>query len=193
MKASNYTKETIKNIGVIDRNFPEFGIGDTIAVSLRIKEGSKERIQIFQGDVIAFHNNGIASTFMVRKIGANNISVEQILPLYSPIIKEIKFIRKGKVRRAKLFYLRDRVGKAARIKEHVLTKEEKLARGIGSDKAKAKKAKETAKAAEEVKPKVEAKNTTQVAAPKVEETKKQEAKAPEAKAEKVEAKKEDKA
>ena len=187
MKASNYTKETIKNIGVTERNFPEFGIGDTIAVSLRIKEGSKERVQIFQGDVIAFHNNGIASTFMVRKIGANNISVEQILPLYSPIIKEIKFIRKGKVRRAKLFYLRDRVGKAARIKEHVLTKEEKLARGIGSEKAKAKKAKETAKTTEEAKPKVEAKETTKVAAPKVEETK-----APEA-APKVEAKKENKA
>lgn len=125
MQAKKFTKETITNIGVTTRDFPKFNIGDTIAVSFRIKEGDKERTQIFQGDVIARKNNGASSTFTIRKIGAHSIPVERIVPLYSPKIKEIKVIKHGDVRRAKLYYVRDRIGKAARVKELVLTKEQK--------------------------------------------------------------------
>ncbi len=127
MKASGLTKETILNLGVEDRNFPDFNIGDQIEVSVLIKEGTKERAQAFRGDVISRHNGGIASTFTVRRICSNNIGVERIFPYYSPIIKDIKLIKRGVVRRAKLFYIRDRVGKAARIKEKILTKEQKAA------------------------------------------------------------------
>ncbi len=122
MKAKWYTKETINNIDVQDRNFPPFRVGDTVAVSQRIKEGNKERLQVFQGDVIAMHKNGISTTFTVRKIGANSISVERIFPYYSPLVQGVKFISRGFVRRAKLYYLRDRVGKAARLKEKVIIK-----------------------------------------------------------------------
>jgi large subunit ribosomal protein L19 len=122
MKAQGYTKETIHSLGMQERNFPPFEIGDTVAVSLRIKEGEKERLQIFEGDVIAMQNNGAASTFTVRKIGANAISVERILPVHSPLIESIKLVRKGDVRRAKLYYMRDRIGKAARVKEKIVTR-----------------------------------------------------------------------
>jgi len=122
MKAKKYTKETIRELGMYDRNFPTFIIGDTVAVSQRIKEGDKERIQVFEGDVIAMHKNGASSTFTVRKIGANSIAVERIFPLYSPKIEFVRFIRHGKVRRAKLYYMRKRIGKAARVKEKVMTK-----------------------------------------------------------------------
>lgn len=125
MKAKQYTKETINQIGMNAKAHPGFGIGDTVVVSILIVEGDKKRIQDFQGDVIAEHNNGASSTFTVRKIGANAISVERIFPLHSPIIDSIKVLKKGDVRRAKLYYLRDRVGKAAKIKEKVLTKEQK--------------------------------------------------------------------
>lgn len=125
MKAKKYTRETIREIGMQDRNFPAFNVGDTIAVSQRIKEGDKERIQIFEGDVIAKHENGAASTFMVRKISANSVSVERIFPYYSPLVESIKFIRKGKTRRAKLFYMRKRIGKAARVEEQILSREAK--------------------------------------------------------------------
>lgn len=125
MRAKSYTKETINQIGVSQRNFPAFGVGDTIVVSLFITEGEKKRVQDFQGDVIAIHNNGNSSTFTIRKIGANSIAVERILPYYSPIISAVKIVKKGDVRRAKLYYVRDRVGKAARIKEKVLTKQQK--------------------------------------------------------------------
>ncbi|MBI2774592.1 50S ribosomal protein L19 [Candidatus Dependentiae bacterium] len=127
MKAKKYTRETIRELGMKDRNFPAFGIGDTIAVSQRIKEGDKERLQIFEGDVIAKHENGAASTFMVRKIGANSVPVERIFPYYSPLVDSIKFVRKGKTRRAKLFYMRKRVGKAARVAEQIMTREEREA------------------------------------------------------------------
>jgi large subunit ribosomal protein L19 len=100
-------------------------VGDTVEVAQLIKEGDKERVQLFQGDVISMHNNGIASTFTVRKLGANNIGVERILPYHSLNISEIKVIKRGKVRRAKLKYLRYRTGRAARVKERVLTKEQK--------------------------------------------------------------------
>jgi large subunit ribosomal protein L19 len=125
MKAKKYTKETINELGVYNRNFPEFSVGDFISVSLRVKEGDKERIQAFEGDVIAFNINGISTTFTIRKIGANSVAVEKVLPVYSPLIESITFIRGGKKRRAKLYYVRDRVGKSARIEEKVLTKDQK--------------------------------------------------------------------
>jgi len=125
MKASKLTRETINEIGVYDRNFPDFGVGDTVAVSLRVKEAGKERIQVFEGDVIAIKQNGASTTFTIRKIGANAVSVERILPFYCPSIHSIKFVRSGKVRRAKLYYIRERIGKAARVKEEVLTKAQK--------------------------------------------------------------------
>jgi len=125
MKASKYTRETIREMGKTDRGFPKFEVGDTIVVSLRIKEGDKERLQLFEGDVIAIRKKGIATNFTIRKIGANAVSIERIFPYYSPIIDSIKFVRKGKVRRAKLFYMRERVGRAARVREQVESKSEK--------------------------------------------------------------------
>lgn len=122
MKADKYTKETILNIDSIDRKFPNFKVGDTIEVTQIVKEGNKERFQMFMGNIITYKNNGIATTFTVRRIGANNIGVEKIFPYYSPIINQVKIVKKGKIRRAKLYYLRSRIGKAAKIKENVLTK-----------------------------------------------------------------------
>lgn len=123
MKAQGLTRETIRDLGVEKRDFPRFEIGDHIAVSQWITEGNKKRIQVFEGDVIAMHHKGASSTFTVRKIGANSVSVERIYPFYTPIIDSIKIVRKGDVRRAKLYYLRDRVGKAAQVKEKILSKE----------------------------------------------------------------------
>jgi len=122
MKADRLTKETIKNIDAIDRNFPDFSIGDMIRVSQFVKEGDKERLQVFEGNVIAMHKNGISSTFTVRRIGANNIGIERIYPYYAPVISSIQLVKKGDVRRAKLYYVRDRIGKSARIKEKVIVK-----------------------------------------------------------------------
>lgn len=122
MKAAFYTKETIRSIGTKNREIPAFGIGDMVIVSQSIKEAGKERLQAFQGNVIAIHKCGISSTFIVRKIADNSIAVERIFPFYSPLIKEIKVLGKGDVRRAKLFYLRKRVGKAAQVKQLVETK-----------------------------------------------------------------------
>lgn len=135
MKAKQLTRETIGYLGMTERSFPEFGIGDTIAVTQRIVEGDKERLQVFEGSVIAIRKQGISSTFTVRKIGANSVAVERIFPHYSPRIESIKFIRKGKVRRAKLFYLRDRVGRAAAVKEKVITREQREQMKAGSVKA----------------------------------------------------------
>jgi large subunit ribosomal protein L19 len=125
MKAKKYTRETIRELGMYDRGFPEIHVGDNIAVSQRIVEGDKERTQIFEGDVIAIQNNGAASTFTVRKISANSVAVERIFPYYSPRIVDIKFIRTGKVRRAKLYYMRNRIGKAASVAEKVMTREQR--------------------------------------------------------------------
>lgn len=122
MKAKGLTKETILNRGVVDRKF-SFNSGDAVRVAYRIKEGSKERTQYFEGDVIAVHKNGIASTFVVRRIGANGIAVERIFPLHSPRLEDVKFLRHGNVRRAKLYYMRDRIGKRARVQELVLSHE----------------------------------------------------------------------
>ena len=117
MKAKGLTVETIKNLGVVDREFVAFNVGDEIEVSLRIIDGVKERIQKFKGDVIEINNRGISSTFTVRKIGQGGIGVERILPFYSPLIKTITRFREGKVRRAKLYYMRKRIGKAARVEK----------------------------------------------------------------------------
>lgn len=125
MKAKGLTRETILSLAMVDKNFPEFEVGDAIAVSQWIKEGAKSRTQIFEGDVIAMHKNGASTTFTVRKIGSDSISVERIYPLYSPLIDSIKIVHKGDVRRAKLYYMRDRIGKKARVKERVMTKLEK--------------------------------------------------------------------
>jgi len=97
-------------------DIPEFRAGDTVKVHYRIREGEKERIQIFQGIVIKKRNNGLGSTFTVRK-ESFGIGVERIFPLHSPMIEKIEVIRKGKVRRAKLYYLRNLKGKAANVKE----------------------------------------------------------------------------
>jgi large subunit ribosomal protein L19 len=94
-----------------------FNSGDTIAISFTIKEGNKTRTQTFQGTVIQIKGKGLGKTFTVRKSSGSNIYVERIFPFNSPLITNIKVIHKGRVRRAKLFYLRDRVGKATRIKE----------------------------------------------------------------------------
>ena len=98
------------------KEFPKFRAGDNIAVSYKIIEGNKERIQIFKGDVIGMIGSGATKTFIVRKM-SNGVGVERIFPFASPSITEIEVIKRGKVRRAKLFYLRDLVGKKAKIKE----------------------------------------------------------------------------
>ena len=95
---------------------PKFEIGDTVEIQNRIKEGSRERIQLFEGTVIAKHGGGISETFTVRRV-AYGCGVEKTFPLHSPHVAKVDVIRQGKVRRAKLFYLRDRVGKAAKVKE----------------------------------------------------------------------------
>jgi ribosomal protein L19, bacterial type len=137
MKAQKYTKETIKNIGMEDRGFPEFSVGDCISIAVRIKEeGGKERLQDFEGDVIARNNNGISSTFTVRRIGANSVAVERIFPYYAPLIASITFIRKGDVCRSKLYYMRERIGKRARVKELILTKEQKERKALNANAAK---------------------------------------------------------
>ncbi len=99
------------------KNIPDFRAGDTLRVAVTIKEGDKSRVQNFEGVCIARRGQGSGETFMVRKIGANNIGVERIFPILSDSINSITVLRRGKVRRAKLFYLRDRKGKSARIKE----------------------------------------------------------------------------
>ncbi|PCH66326.1 MAG: 50S ribosomal protein L19 [Bacteroidetes bacterium] len=98
------------------KEFPEFHSGDTVAVHYKIKEGNKERVQVFQGIVIQRKGSGSTQTFTVRKI-SNSIGVERIFPLFSSNIDKIEVKRKGKVRRARIFYMRDRAGKKARVKE----------------------------------------------------------------------------
>lgn len=104
------TQEYLKN------DVPEFKAGDRVTVFYKIKEGNKERIQQFQGDVIQRRNSGVAETFTVRKI-SNGVGVERIFPVNSPSIDKIEVNRRGKVRRARIFYLRKTIGKASRIKE----------------------------------------------------------------------------
>ena len=110
----------IKNIedAQLKAQAPEFRVGDTVRVSAKIKEGNRERIQVFEGTVLKKQGTGVRATFTVRKI-SNGVGVEKTWPVHSPIVEKIEVVRKGKVRRAKLYYLRDRVGKAAKVKELV--------------------------------------------------------------------------
>ena len=97
---------------------PQFAIGDTIRVDVKIREGDRERIQAFEGTVIAKKGSGVAETFTVRRV-SYGVGVERVFPLHSPNVKDIQVVRYGKVRRSKLYYLRDRVGKAAKVKEKI--------------------------------------------------------------------------
>ena len=110
----------IKNIedAQLKAQAPEFRVGDTVRVSAKIKEGNRERIQVFEGTVLKKQGTGVRATFTVRKI-SNGVGVEKTWPLHSPNVEKVEIVRKGKVRRAKLYYLRDRVGKAAKVKELV--------------------------------------------------------------------------
>ena len=97
---------------------PSFEIGDTVRVDVKIKEGERERIQAFEGIVIARQHGGVNETFTVRRV-AHGCGIERVFPLHSPKVDKVTVIRHGRVRRAKLFYLRDRVGKAAKVKEQI--------------------------------------------------------------------------
>lgn len=97
---------------------PVISVGDTVRVHVRIKEGDKSRIQMFEGTVIAKKHGGISETFTVRRL-SHGCGVERVFPLHSPVVEKVDVIRSGKVRRAKLYYLRDRVGKAAKVKEQI--------------------------------------------------------------------------
>ena len=97
-------------------DLPEFKVGDTVNVSVRIVEGEKQRVQVFNGTVIGRRGSGISETFTVRRI-VNNQGVERVFPLHSPKVAGVEVVRSGKVRRAKLYFLRDRVGKSIRLKE----------------------------------------------------------------------------
>jgi len=110
-KVNNLVAEQLKT------DLPDFKPGDTVAVDVKVIEGLKERIQVFEGNVIARTGKGINATFTVRKI-SNGVGVERIFPLHAPTVDGIKVLRRGKVRRAKLYYLRKLRGKKARIKEH---------------------------------------------------------------------------
>ena len=104
-----------------DRVIPNFGPGDTVRVDVKVIEGSRERLQAFEGVCIARNNNGINSSFTIRKISYGE-GVERIFPLYSPRIDSLKVVRLGRVRRAKLYYLRNRRGRSARIREKIVPK-----------------------------------------------------------------------
>jgi len=97
---------------------PEMRVGDTVRVHVRIKEGSRERIQVFEGTIIARKHGGISETITVRRI-SYGVGCEKVFPVHSPNVAAVETVRKGKVRRAKLYYLRDRFGKAAKIKEKI--------------------------------------------------------------------------
>ena len=97
-------------------DWPNFNVGDNVKLHVKVKEGNRERIQMFEGTVIKRQNGGLRETFTVRRL-AYGVGVERTFPVNSPIIEKMEVTRRGKVRRAKLFYLRDRVGKAAKVKE----------------------------------------------------------------------------
>ncbi|HIP41779.1 MAG TPA: 50S ribosomal protein L19 [Campylobacterales bacterium] len=109
--------ESFEQAQLENKSVPEFRAGDTLRVAVNIKEGEKTRVQNFEGICIALRGQGTGRTMMIRKIGANSIGVERIFPLYSESIESITVLRRGRVRRAKLFYLRALKGKKARIKE----------------------------------------------------------------------------
>ena len=109
--------ENFEKAQLAGKNIPDFRAGDTVRLAVTIQEGEKSRVQAYEGVCVAKRGQGTGKTITVRKIGANGVGIERIFPLYSDSIEEIKVIRRGRVRRAKLFYLRDLAGKKARIKE----------------------------------------------------------------------------
>ena len=109
--------ENFEKTQVAEKTIPDFRAGDTVRLAVTIKEGDKSRIQAYEGVCISKRGQGTGATITVRKIGANGVGIERIFPLFSDSIEEIKVIRRGRVRRAKLFYLRELAGKKARIKE----------------------------------------------------------------------------
>lgn len=102
----------------LKKEVPVVNIGDTVKVSVKIKEGEKYRIQIFEGTVIAKKHGGINETFTVRRV-AHGCGIERVFPIHSPVVDKVEIVRSGKVRRGKLYYLRSRVGKAAKVKEQI--------------------------------------------------------------------------
>lgn len=104
--------------GMLKEEVPQIVIGNTVRVHVKIREGERERIQVFEGTVIAKNNSGIAETFTVRRVSFG-VGVERVFPVHSPNVVKVETVRKGRVRRAKLYYLRDRVGKAAKVKENI--------------------------------------------------------------------------
>lgn len=104
--------------GMLKTEVPELKIGSTVRVHVRIKEGDKSRIQVFEGTIIARNNSGIAETFTVRRV-SYGVGVERVFPVHSPNVEKVETVRNGRIRRAKLYYLRDRVGKAAKVKEKI--------------------------------------------------------------------------
>ena len=104
--------------GMLKEEPPVVKIGSTVRVHVKIREGERERIQAFEGTVIAKHGSGISETFTVRRV-SYGVGVERVFPVHSPNVADIKIVRRGKVRRAKLYYLRDRVGKASKVKEKI--------------------------------------------------------------------------
>lgn len=109
--------ELVQALQAPDRNFPEFGAGDTIKVHIRVVEGDRERVQVFQGTVIRFRGGSNEANFTVRRVASHNVGVERTFLLRSPRIDKIEVVRRAKVRRAQLYYLREVRGKAARLKE----------------------------------------------------------------------------
>ena len=99
-------------------SLPQMNVGDTVRVHVKIKEGSRERIQVFEGTIIAKKHGGVEQTITVRRL-SYGVGVEKVFPVHSPNIVDVQTVRRGKVRRAKLYYLRDRVGKAAKVKERL--------------------------------------------------------------------------
>ena len=102
----------------LKENRPEVAVGDYVKVHVKVKEGNRERIQVFEGTVISKKHGGVEETFIVRRV-SYGVGVEKIFPVNSPIIDKVEVVRHGKIRRAKLYYLRDRVGKAAKVKEKI--------------------------------------------------------------------------
>ena len=102
----------------LEKEVPQVQVGDTVRVHVKVKEGARERIQVFEGTVIAKKHGGIEETFTVRRT-SYGVGVERTFPVHSPHIEKVELVRKGKVRRAKLYYLRDRFGKAAKVREKV--------------------------------------------------------------------------
>lgn len=107
------------NQSSLKNEVPEINVGDTVKVHVKIKEGEKERIQIFEGTVIAKKHGGVSETFTVRRV-AHGCGIERVFPVHSPNVAKVEIVRSGRVRRAKLYYLRDRVGKRSKVKEQIV-------------------------------------------------------------------------